>query len=68
MEYPDKGLGCLHGNINHSKSLERAKLLDCTAETDKKDLKTSVFDWKANEKSSIPCPSDDLGGCGITNP
>lgn len=55
MEYLDRGLKYLHGGEPNT-SLRKMKP---TLKPEK-----LVFEWKAEENGSIPCPPKQLNGCG----
>ncbi|KAL4598521.1 hypothetical protein ACB092_11G065000 [Castanea dentata] len=57
FEYIDLGFDYLHGGKG-----EKVKLPTETSSMD--DIK-SKSEWKANEDSTIPCPPEDMGGCGL---
>ncbi|XP_050279578.1 lysine-specific demethylase JMJ25-like [Quercus robur] len=57
IEYIDRGFDYLHGGKG-----EKVKL---PTETSSMDNIKSKSEWKANEDSTIPCPPEDMGGCGL---
>ncbi|KAK4594433.1 hypothetical protein RGQ29_018210 [Quercus rubra] len=57
IEYIDRGFDYLHGGEG-----EKVKLPTETSSMD--DIK-SKSEWKANDDSTIPCPPEDMGGCGL---
>ena len=57
IEYIDHGLDYLHGGMG-----QKVKL---PTETSSMDNIKSKSEWKANEDSTIPCPPEDMGGCGL---
>ncbi|XP_075644553.1 lysine-specific demethylase JMJ29-like [Castanea sativa] len=57
IEYIDRGFDYLHGGEG-----EKVKL---PTETSSMDNIKSKSEWKANEDSTIPCPPEDIGGCGL---
>ncbi|KAL0008945.1 hypothetical protein SO802_010447 [Lithocarpus litseifolius] len=57
VEYVDRGFDYLHGGEG-----EKVKL---PTETSSMDNIKSKSEWKANEDSTIPCPPEDMGGCGL---
>ncbi|KAK8519035.1 hypothetical protein V6N13_017716 [Hibiscus sabdariffa] len=64
MEYPRKDLDYLHGELKSSKPSEVGKLEDTPEETNSKEQIAQTSEWKVNENGTIPCPPEDLGGCG----
>ncbi|XWS39594.1 hypothetical protein CRYUN_Cryun18bG0068500 [Craigia yunnanensis] len=64
MEYVDRGFEYLHGSLQSSKSSEVGNPLVSHEETNSKEHNGATSEWKANENGSIPCPLQDLGGCG----
>nr|XP_023919066.1 lysine-specific demethylase JMJ25-like isoform X2 [Quercus suber] len=57
IEYIDRGFEYLHGGKG-----EKVKL---PIETRSMDTINSKSEWKANDDSTIPCPPEDMGGCGL---
>lgn len=64
MEYADKGVSYLHGELSSSMSPEVENPEDSPEETNCKEHNAAISEWKANENGSIPCPLKVLGGCG----
>ncbi|GMJ04032.1 hypothetical protein HRI_004072400, partial [Hibiscus trionum] len=59
-EYIDRGSKYLHGDVKFPLPSEVGNPLEINSQ--EHTAATSV--WKANENGSIPCPPEDLGGCG----
>ena len=57
IEYIDRGFDYLHGG-------EGEKVILPTETSSMDDIK-SKSEWKANDDSTIPCPPEDMGGCGL---
>ncbi|KAM3700404.1 hypothetical protein ACJW31_05G095300 [Castanea mollissima] len=57
IEYTDHGLDYLHGGMG--------KKVELPTETSSMDTIKSKSEWKANEDCTIPCPPEDMGGCGL---
>ena len=57
IQYMDRGFNYLHGGKG-----EKVKL---PTETSPMDNIKSKSEWKVNEDSTIPCPPEDMGGCGL---
>lgn len=66
MEYIDKGIAYMHGDHASSKQQLRSQTLDIPVkETGSKNHSESVKTvWKAQDNGSIPCPQENMGGCG----
>ncbi|KAK8476825.1 hypothetical protein V6N11_024172 [Hibiscus sabdariffa] len=59
MEYSYRGLEYLHGMQSEVENQE-----DTPEETNSKEQNAPTSEWKVNENGTIPCPPEDLGGCG----
>ncbi|KAG2667822.1 hypothetical protein I3760_15G132800 [Carya illinoinensis] len=56
VQYINRGLDYLHGGEGEE--------VELPTETRLLDHIKSKFEWKAKEDGSIPCPPEDMGGCG----
>ncbi|XP_020112685.1 lysine-specific demethylase JMJ25-like isoform X1 [Ananas comosus] len=70
VQYEDRGKDYLFGGLNtNRRTSSRRHISLAMNKTPLKDKKTllNVQDWKPNSDGSIPCPPDELGGCGNAN-
>ncbi|KAB2052717.1 hypothetical protein ES319_A12G141400v1 [Gossypium barbadense] len=64
-EYVDKGSRYLHGEpVNPSSSKVGNSQEYSPKESNSQERSAVTSGWKANENGSIPCPPEDLDGCG----
>lgn len=64
MQFIDPEVAYLHGGKRHPMSSTNSGTLGIPDESKDWDHVDSASEWIAHEDGSIPCPPEDMGGCG----
>ncbi|CAL5398686.1 unnamed protein product [Camellia sinensis] len=65
FQYTDNGLAYLHGGKPKSVSSRKRAASGISVNKSSTDYEKSNSEWKAKKDGSIPCPPENMGGCGV---
>ncbi|CAL5401659.1 unnamed protein product [Camellia sinensis] len=65
FQYTDNGLAYLHGGKPKSVSSRKRAASVISVNKSSTDYEKSNSEWKAKKDGSIPCPPENMGGCGV---
>ncbi|KAI8022338.1 Lysine-specific demethylase JMJ25 [Camellia lanceoleosa] len=65
FQYIDNGLTYLHGGKPKFVSSRKRAALGISVNKSSTDYEKSNSEWKAKKDGSIPCPPENMGGCGV---
>lgn len=67
MQYIDRGKAYLHGGKSTSLASNKNGSSKSSMDDYSEVKKRSVHEWKAKDTGDIPCPPEEMGGCGCNS-